>query len=230
MKAAACSCLTVISLILLDRPRESVSARVSSPGTWKTNSASSFSRHSTRRSEPVRNRRRVRWEFLDVFRMLTDRIVSDLFCVGTVRIVFRRSSMESGQPIMTQQASVKHSRNLAEQYALLRKTLAHYLLLQVGTFVSAFGADAIGPAMEILTNKKAELKVQEIRKRSNDGANAAAEALGDSLAESMGETFRSDYDIETGNGFKTVNLRVCGCIESVTAQAEDYGLTQAQAR
>ena len=138
--------------------------------------------------------------------------------------------MESGQPIMTQQASVKHSRNLAEQYALLRKTLAHYLLLQVGTFVSAFGYDAIGPAMEILTNKKAELKVQEIRKRSNDGANAAAEALGDSLAESMGETFRSDYDIETGNGFKTVNLRVCGCIESVTAQAEDYGLTQAQAR
>ncbi len=40
---------------------------------------------------------------------------------------------------------------------MLRKTLAHYLLLQVSTFVTAF--DAVGPAMDILTDKKAELKV-----------------------------------------------------------------------
>src|SRR5205823_3935783 len=41
-------------LILFDRPRESVSARVSSPGTWKTNSTFSFSRHSTSRSDPFK--------------------------------------------------------------------------------------------------------------------------------------------------------------------------------
>src|SRR5437667_7823981 len=57
----------------------------------------------------------------------------------------------------------KQSRSLEERYEMLRKTLAHYLLLQVGTFVAAAGFDAIGPAMDILTNMKAELKVQDIK-------------------------------------------------------------------
>lgn len=131
---------------------------------------------------------------------------------------------------MTQQLDTKRSRTLEERYELLRKTLAHYLLLQVGTFVTAVGYDAIKPAMEILTNKKAELKVQEIRKNSLTSPEAALKALSDNLAESMGETFQSDYDTEIGDGVRTVRLDRCGCIESVTTQAEAYGLARGQAR
>jgi hypothetical protein len=130
---------------------------------------------------------------------------------------------------MTQQLE-KQSRTLAEQYELLRKTLAHYLLLQVSTFVTAVGYDAIGPAMQILTDKKAELKVREIRERGQTSPNEAVVALSENLAESMGETFQSDYDTEIGDKSRTVRLSQCGCIESVTAQAEAYGLTRAQAR
>ena len=121
----------------------------------------------------------------------------------------------------------KQSRSLEERYGMLKKTLAHYLLLQVGTFVAAAGFDAIGPAMDILTNMKAELKVHDIKAKSNG---SRVEALSQNLAESMGETFDSDYDIETGEGFQTVKLDRCGCIESVVTQAEAYGLTKAQAR
>ncbi len=110
---------------------------------------------------------------------------------------------------------------------MLRKTLAHYLLLQVGTFVAAAGFDAIGPAMGILTSMKADLKVQDIKTKGNG---SRVEGLSQNLAESMGETFDSEYGIETGDGFQTVRLDRCGCIESVTARAEDYGLTKAQAR
>src|SRR5213596_521293 len=121
----------------------------------------------------------------------------------------------------------RQTRSLEERYELLRKTLAHYLLLQVGTFVGLAGFDAVGPAMNMLTNMKANLKVEEI-KAKNQGSRV--EALSQNLAESMGETFASDYDIETGDGFRTVKLDRCGCIESVLAQAESYGLTKAQAR
>ena len=131
---------------------------------------------------------------------------------------------------MTQQLDVKRSRTLEERYELLRKTLAHYLLLQVGTFVTAVGYDAIRPAMEILTDKKAELKVQEIRKNGPANPEADLKALSANLAESMGETFQSDYDTEIGDGVRTVKLARCGCIEPVTEQAEDYGLTRGQAR
>ncbi len=109
---------------------------------------------------------------------------------------------------------------------MLRKTLAHYLLLQVGTFVGLAGFDAVGPAMNMLTDMKANLKVEDIKKRNVD----RVDALSQNLADSMGETFASDYDIETGNGFRTVNLDRCGCIESVLAQAEAYELTKPQAR
>lgn len=113
---------------------------------------------------------------------------------------------------------------------MLRKTLAHYLLLQVGTFVAGFGYNAIGPAMSILTDKKAELKIREIREGTQADGNAALDALSTSLAESMGETFQSEYDIETGEGLRTVKLHECGCIEAVTSQAEAYELTKPQAR
>ena len=121
----------------------------------------------------------------------------------------------------------KRTRSLGERYEMLRKTLAHYLLLQVGTFVTAAGFDAIAPAMNILTDMKANLKVQDIKAK---GQGSRVEALSENLAESMGETFDSDYDVETGDGFRTVKLDRCGCIESVVSQAESYGLTKAQAR
>ena len=121
----------------------------------------------------------------------------------------------------------KRTRSLGERYEMLRKTLAHYLLLQVGTFVTAAGFDAIAPAMNILTDMKANLKVQDIKAK---GQGSRVEALSQNLAESMGETFDSDYDVETGDGFRTVKLDRCGCIESVVSQAEAYGLTKVQAR
>lgn len=124
----------------------------------------------------------------------------------------------------------KRIRSLEQRYELLRKTLAHYLLLQVGTFVKAVGFDAIGPAMSILTDKKAELKVQEIVAEGQGSGTSAVRALSQNLAESMGETFDSDYEIEGGDTSRMVKLNRCGCIESVVAQSEDYGLTRTQAR
>jgi hypothetical protein len=120
----------------------------------------------------------------------------------------------------------KQSKSIKERYEMLRKTLAHYLLLQVGTFVTAAGMDAIRPAMDILTNMKAELKVQDIKATGQ----SPVDALAQNLAESMGETFDSDYEIETGDKIQTVKLDRCGCIESVLAQAERYGLSKTQAR
>ncbi len=104
---------------------------------------------------------------------------------------------------MSNQVPVKTIRTLSERYELLRKTLAHYLLLQVGTFVIGKGR---GSGMD------------------------AVEALSQNLAESMGETFDSDYDVKAGDSSRTVTLARCGCIESVMAQAGDHGLTAPQAR
>src|SRR5260370_8683315 len=97
----------------------------------------------------------------------------------------------------------KQTRKLEERYEMLRKTLAHYLLLQVGTFVGLAGFDAVGPAMNMLTDMKANLKVEEI-KAKNQGRRV--EALSQNLAESMGETFASDYDIKSGDGVVTLSL------------------------
>ena len=129
--------------------------------------------------------------------------------------------------VMSKLIRSKRTRSLEERYELLRKTLAHYLLLQVGTFVGLAGFDAVGPAMNMLTDMKANLKVEEIVAK---GEGSRVEALSQNLAESMGETFASDYDIETGEKSRTVKLDRCGCIESVLAQAEAYGLTKPQAR
>ena len=128
---------------------------------------------------------------------------------------------------MSKLTQSRQTRSLEERYELLRKTLAHYLLLQVGTFVGLAGFDAVGPAMNMLTDMKANLKVEEI-KAKNQGNRV--EGLSQNLAESMGETFASDYDVEAGDESRTVRLDRCGCIESVLAQAEAYGLTKNQAR
>src|SRR6266571_1917282 len=61
---------------------------------------------------------------------------------------------------MSKLIHAKQTRSLEERYEMLRKTLAHYLLLQVGTFVTAAGFDAIAPAMNILTDMKANLNGQ----------------------------------------------------------------------
>ena len=69
---------------------------------------------------------------------------------------------------------------------MLRKTLAHYLLLQVGTFVAAFGFDAVGPAMNTLTDKKAELKVLEVNRNGGvGGSEQAVKRLSQNLVDSM---------------------------------------------
>ncbi len=128
---------------------------------------------------------------------------------------------------MSEVIPLKQTRSLEERYEMLRKTLAHYLLLQVGTFVTAAGFDAIAPAMNILTDMKANLKVQDIKDKGHE---SKVEALSKNLADSMGETFDSDYEIETGDASRTVKLDRCGCIESVVAQAESYGLSKVQAR
>ena len=113
---------------------------------------------------------------------------------------------------------------------MLRRTLAHYLLLQVETFIAGAGLGAVGPAMDILASKSAELKVQAIREKGQATASDAADALSQNLAESMGETFDSDYSVKNGDSSRTVTLTRCGCIESILASAEPYGLTGPEVR
>src|SRR2546428_11152097 len=122
---------------------------------------------------------------------------------------------------MANQIQSKRVRSIEERYEMLRKTLAHYLLLQVGTFVGLAGFDAVGPAMNMLTDVKANLKVEEIKAK---GEGNRVEALYQNLAEGMGEPFASAYDIETGDGFRTVKLDRCGCLQSVRTQVAAYGL------
>src|SRR5438105_14114239 len=108
-------------------------------------------------------------------------------------------------------AAIEQARRMLrieERYEMLRKALAHYLRLLVGTFVTAAGVDAIAPAMNILTDMKANLKVQDIKSK-NQGSRV--EALSQNLADSMGETFNSDYEIEAEDGSRTVRLDRCGC-------------------
>src|SRR3989454_12597522 len=91
----------------------------------------------------------------------------------------------------------KQSRSLEERYEMLRKTLAHYLLLQVGTFVAAFGFDAVGPAMNTLTDKKAELKVLEVnRNGGGGGSEQAGKKVSPKIVCNIGETFQSHFLVE----------------------------------
>src|SRR5260370_16906461 len=87
----------------------------------------------------------------------------------------------------------KQTRKLEERYEMLRKTLAHYLLLQVGTFVGLAGFDAVVPAMNILTDMKANLKVEEIKANNNE---SKLETLSHNFPETIPDTFATDYDIQ----------------------------------
>ncbi len=113
---------------------------------------------------------------------------------------------------------------------MLRGKLADYLLLQVNTFISGAGERAIGPAMEILTDKSAEMKVREARKNGQDQGSSAVNSLSQNLVVSMGETFNSDYKVEGKESSRTVTLGRCGCIESVLETAATYDMTSAQAK
>src|SRR5437867_12606904 len=126
---------------------------------------------------------------------------------------------------MSKLIHAKQTRTLEERYEMLRKTLAHYLLLQVGTFVTAAGFDAIAPAMNILTDMKANLKVQYIKSKKQW---SRVEALSQNLSDSMGETFTSDYEIEAEEGSRTVRMDGSGCIDDVVSLGNAYGPTKPQ--
>jgi hypothetical protein len=116
--------------------------------------------------------------------------------------------------------------SLEERYELLKKSLARYLLLQVSTFIHAFGLDAIRPAMEILTQKTVDLRVQAVKSNGGD----PAEELARNLAISMGDTFNSDYTVEEKGQARSVSLNQCGCIKSTLENSEDYGIAKPLAK
>ncbi len=120
--------------------------------------------------------------------------------------------------------------SLEKKYEMLRGKLADYLLLQVNTFIAGAGERAIGPAMELLTEKSAEMKVREAQKKAQDDGKPLVDSLSRNLVESMGETFNSDYRVEGNESSRTVVLDRCGCIESVLETAATYDMTRVQAK
>jgi hypothetical protein len=131
---------------------------------------------------------------------------------------------------MSKLAEVNRAVSLGEKYEMLRAKLADYLLLQVNTFIAGAGERAIGPAMELLTDKSAEMKVREIRRRGQGEEKQAIIALSKNLEDSMGETFNSDYEVDDEESSRTVTLARCGCIESVLKTADAYNMTAVQAK
>jgi hypothetical protein len=122
------------------------------------------------------------------------------------------------------------SASLEEKYEMLRSKLADYLLIQVNTFISGAGERAIGPAVEWMTEKSAEMKISDIKNSGQDKGRLAVDALSKNLADSMGETFNSDYRVEDDAASRTVTLDRCGCIESVLETAGRYEMPKAQAK
>ena len=117
-----------------------------------------------------------------------------------------------------------------ERYRMLKSSLANYLLLQVSTFIDGAGINAVSPAMEILTQKSAELKARRIRENGSRNLKESMVGLSNNLAESMGETFQSDYAVSEEENKRTVNLKECGCIKSVLEISDNYGINKPQAR
>lgn len=102
--------------------------------------------------------------------------------------------------------------SIEEKHGLLKERLAHYLLLQVHTFLNTSGKSGVPPAMKRLVEKAAEIKVE--RARSPTSA-SYSEALGWDLVTHMGEAFDSRYRvIEEQSGLR-VTLDECGCISSI---------------
>ena len=131
---------------------------------------------------------------------------------------------------MSKMILANRSASLEEKYEMLRRKLADYLLLQVNTFIAGAGERAIGPAMELLTEKSAEMKVREAQKKAQDNGEPSVDSLSKNLVDSMGETFNSDYRVESKGSSRTVILDRCGCIESVLETAATYDMTQVQAK
>ncbi len=131
---------------------------------------------------------------------------------------------------MSKSIHANSARSLEERYEMLRSKLADYLLLQVNTFIAGAGERAIGPAMEMLTEKSAEMKVREIREKGQGQGKKAVNALSKNLADSMGETFNSDYSVEDADSSRTVTLSRCGCIEAVLDAANGYNMTAPRAK
>ncbi len=131
---------------------------------------------------------------------------------------------------MSKTIQANRARSLEEKYEMLRSKLADYLLLQVNTFIAGAGETAIGPAMEMLTEKSAEMKVREIREKGQDQGKQAVRALSKNLADSMGETFNSDYGVDDTDSSRTVTLSRCGCIESILDTAHMYNMTAPRAK
>ncbi len=73
-------------------------------------------------------------------------------------------------------------------------------------------------------------KLLEAQKKGEDKDTLAVHSLTKNLADSMGETFNSDYRVETMESSQTVTLDRCGCIESVLKTAETYDMSQVQAK
>jgi len=117
-----------------------------------------------------------------------------------------------------------------ERYRMLRGSLAHYLLLQVGTFIDGMGQEAVAPAMEILTQKSAGLKARKIKEKGGTGPEDAMVGISRNLEQSMGETFKSDYSVTETESSRTVTLNECGCIKSITDISDEYGLSPPRAR
>jgi len=132
--------------------------------------------------------------------------------------------------ILSKKGHGKDESVLEQRYEKLRNTLAGYLLLQVDTFISGLGEKALGPAMNMFTEKSAEMKTRKIKEQGKGNGSEAVHALAGNLAESMGETFNSDYNVAKNGSVETVTLDRCGCIESIVENAETYGLTAKQAR
>src|SRR2546426_8526706 len=110
---------------------------------------------------------------------------------------------------------------------MMRNTLPHSLLLEGGFFVALLGYEAGGPAMNTLTDKKAELKVLEVnRNGGGGGSEQGGKKISQNPVYSIGETFNSDYLVEAGKFFRTVQLRRGGCIKTSVEQTGKDWLTQ----
>lgn len=132
--------------------------------------------------------------------------------------------------MMSEAATNNAPVTIEERYKMLRRSLAHYLLLQVGTFIDGAGQEAVGLAMEILTQKSADLKVRKIDEKGNTGPKDAMVAISHNLEESMGKTFKSDYNVTENESSRTVTLKECGCIKSIMDVSDEYGLSKPQVR
>src|SRR5437773_9561983 len=117
-------------LILFDRPRESVRARVSSPGTWKTNSTYSFSRHSTSKSDPFKEPPNSVWcvsawriESNDRKRRVPDFSSLRSRLVSTRNLIMAQNPHPRAIDMSSPNFEQLHSKNIDDLYEVLGRSL-----------------------------------------------------------------------------------------------------------